>query len=254
MLCFYSFVCGVAVTLFLTTYGKRLGKRGLRVFFAALLDSLMHRYNKVADEDKRKLFSFMSKDVAESKDKTFAVLEIGVGTGTNFKYYPKGTSIVCIEPNDSCESYVRKNIAELGDELVLKKFQVGVAENMGGVETESVDAVVSTLVLCSVRDVEQCLKEILRVLKPDGKFYFLEHIAYENTHPWFSMQKMLAPLQWFLFECRITQATHSIIGEAGFTRVERELIYMLKLTEAKPAVFGQWFKLITRHTVGIATK
>jgi len=224
------------------------------MFFAAVLEAFVRRYNQAADDDKKKLFSSMIKDASAQKDDQLTVLEIGAGTGANFKYYPRGTSIICLEPNDSCESYLRKNFSELGDGLVLREFKVGVAENMVGVKSESVDAVVSTLVLCSVSDVEQSLKEVLRVLKPGGKFYFLEHIVHEESSPWFNAQKIFAPIQLYTLECRITQATHLLIDKAGFFQVERELFNMSKLTQIKPYLFGRWANVMTRHTLGIAIK
>lgn len=250
----YAFNCGVVVTLFATTYGKQIFIRGYKMFFAAFLSYFAKEYNLAADEYKKKLFSSMLKDASGQGDGNLTVLEIGAGTGANFKYYPSGTSIICLEPNDSCDSYLRKNITELGDRLVLKEFRVGFAENMVGIQSDSVDAVVSTLVLCSVGDVKQSLQEVLRVLKPGGKFYFLEHIVHEETAPWFNFQKKFAPIEWHLIECRITQATHLLIEKAGFSLVERELFHMDKLTEMKPKLMGLWGNVLTHHTLGTATK
>ena len=55
-------------------------------------------------------------------------------------------------------------------------MKIGYGEELP-IEDNSMDAVVMTLVLCSVTDQQKCLKEIKRVLKPGGKFFYMEHIV-----------------------------------------------------------------------------
>lgn len=55
-------------------------------------------------------------------------------------------------------------------------MKIGYGEELP-IEDNSMDAVVMTLVLCSVNDQQKCLKEIKRVLKPGGKFFYMEHIV-----------------------------------------------------------------------------
>ena len=98
---------------------------------------------------------------------TLTVMEIGVGTGANFKYYPEGTAVVGIEPNPNFARYVEKNVALYLPRVRLQRTVVAYAEDLQGhVEDCSVDAVVCTLVLCSVKDVDKVLGEAKRVLKP----------------------------------------------------------------------------------------
>jgi ubiquinone/menaquinone biosynthesis C-methylase UbiE len=84
----------------------------------------------------------------------------------------------------------------------------------------SFDAVVATLVLCSVRDPVRVLKEIRRVLKPTGSFVFIEHVAAEEYGKRVA-QQVLRPVCG-LIGCNPTRPTGRLIAEAGFARVEQQ--------------------------------
>ena len=102
------------------------------------------------------------------------VLEIGIGAGENFPYYPQGTSIIAVDPNPYVEKLLRENLGKTGDGVHLKKFVVASAEDMKctsggfGVEDNSVAAAVCTFLLCSLTDDQttKTLQEVKRVLKP----------------------------------------------------------------------------------------
>jgi len=101
------------------------------------------------------------------------VLEIGPGTGANLSYYPQDIHWIGVEPNPFMHDYLREQAQTLGLTLDLRQ---GTAEDLG-LADESVDAVVSTLVLCSVPEQARTLQEIRRVLRPGGRFLFVEHVA-----------------------------------------------------------------------------
>ncbi len=101
------------------------------------------------------------------------VLEIGPGTGVNLRYYPATIRWIGIEPNPFMHPYLQREAERLGMEIELRE---GRAERLD-VPDHSIDAVVSTLVLCSVPEVPETLGEILRVLRPGGRFIFIEHVA-----------------------------------------------------------------------------
>src|SRR5215207_7092284 len=105
------------------------------------------------------------------------VLEIGAGTGLNLAHYPRGLDeLILSEPVDSMarcldsrlrRSGVRGSVLRAGAEAL-------------PVATSSIDTVVSTMVLCTVPDPEAALGEIRRVLRPDGRLLFCEHVRSDS--------------------------------------------------------------------------
>ena len=103
---------------------------------------------------------------------TGRVLEVGAGNGLNFAYYPDAVSeVVAVEP----ERTLRARAEEAARRARVPVDVVpGVAEALP-VESEAFDAVVLSLVLCTVRDVPAALAEAERVLRPGGELRFFEH-------------------------------------------------------------------------------
>ena len=101
------------------------------------------------------------------------VLEIGIGAGANFDYYPQGTSLVAVDCNPHMEELLKENLKKVDDRVHLKKFVAASAEDMScrgkvGVEDNSVAAVVCTNLLCSLTDgqTRKTIQEVKRTLKP----------------------------------------------------------------------------------------
>jgi ubiquinone/menaquinone biosynthesis C-methylase UbiE len=115
--------------------------------------------------------------LAEERKKCLAnvsgrVLEIGFGSGHNLPYYPNQVQeVVAIDPSHVSAKLARRRVIMAPfpvEYLPLKGEEIPAAE-------ESFDSVVSTFTLCTIPDVTTALWQIRRVLKPTGKFFFLEH-------------------------------------------------------------------------------
>src|SRR3954453_9483359 len=120
-------------------------------------------------------------------DLSGTVLEIGAGTGENFPFYPAGIHRIGVEPNFYMQEHLLKRAAEYKIDGELK---TGIAEKLP-VADASVDAVVGTLVMCSVSDQAKVLDEILRVLRPGGRYVFIEHVAAADHSRLWWMQKLI---------------------------------------------------------------
>lgn len=109
---------------------------------------------------------------------------------------------------------------------------------------DSFDVAVSTLVLCSVASQERVLGEILRVLKPGGKFLFLEHVEAFEAGRRQSMQRLLDPLQYAWAGCHFVRRTGDAIQKAGFADVQLQRWHL----EGSGIIW-----LISPHVWGCAT-
>jgi ubiquinone/menaquinone biosynthesis C-methylase UbiE len=146
------------------------------------------------------------------------VLEIGPGTGASFAYLDKHVEWIGIEPNPYMHSYLKEEAERQGMQSI--KLIEGVAENLP-LADESIDAVISNYVLCSVGNLSQALQEIQRVLKPEGILVYLEHVAAESGTWNRQVQDLLAPAWKRLFDnCHPNRETARILHEAGFEPVD----------------------------------
>lgn len=160
------------------------------------------------------------------------VLEIGAGTGLNIRHYPHGLpELILTEPDASmCRRLVRRAdgratvIAAAADELP--------------VDDASVDTVVSTFVLCTVASPEAALREIRRVLRPDGRLLLIEHVRSDVR--WRADLQRLLRKPWASFArgCRCDQATPELLRACGFTPELRAARWRAMPAIVAPLVVG----------------
>jgi ubiquinone/menaquinone biosynthesis C-methylase UbiE len=176
-------------------------------FQACFLARWNASYERYVADRKRKLFA----------DISGTVLEIGPGTGTNLAYLPEGIHWIGLEPNPYMHPYLRREAERLQRRI---EIQTSCAEAIER-EDQSIDAVICTLVLCSVRDVPGTLQEIRRVLKPGGSLRFIEHVAAERGTGERRIQRCIHPLwKWVTDGCHTDRETEKSLKEAGFQRLE----------------------------------
>ena len=151
------------------------------------------------------------------------VLEVGAGTGAMLPYYPRTiTRLVLTEP----DGHMRRRLELKRSTSAFPRMELSDASLQGlPMPDASFDAVVSTLVLCSVQDVHVALAEILRVLRPGGRLLFVEHVAAHRQSTFFAWQRRLEPI-WkrVAGHCHLTRDTEQAIRTVGFQfeRIERE--------------------------------
>jgi ubiquinone/menaquinone biosynthesis C-methylase UbiE len=104
---------------------------------------------------------------------TGRVAEIGAGTGANVRHYAAADHVTLVEPFPAMRTHLQRRLDGRQGGIPMEAVD-GRAEALP-FEDGSLDAVVSTLVLCSVADVERALTEVSRVLAPGGVFAYLEH-------------------------------------------------------------------------------
>ena len=146
------------------------------------------------------------------------VLEIGGGTGANLHLYPPDASLTFLEPNPHMARRLRRRAGRLG--LKVRVVERG-GESMPFADA-SFDSVVSTLVLCSVADLEAVVAEARRVLRPGGRFVFYEHVRARGAVG-MALQRGLNPV-WSRVTCgcHLDRDIVAAVGAAGFASVSVE--------------------------------
>jgi len=182
--------------------------------------------------------------VAERKRKLFGdlhgnVLELGPGGGVNLSYYPTDIHWIGIEPNP----YNHPNIKKAAQRAGINDLEFrGLEGNRLESADNSIDAIVSTLVLCTIPDQEATLAEILRVLRPGGRFAFIEHVAAPRGTFLRGVQSFVKPVWKFVADgCCPNRETGQTIKQAGFSALDIEC-------------FRAPLPIVGPHIAGTATK
>ena len=193
-----------------------------------LMAAVYDRFMKVSEE------ACLGKWRAELlRDLSGEVLEVGAGTGSTLGLYPKAvTRLVMAEP----DPHMRRKLLEKRGTIEVSD---AAAEKLP-FEAASFDAVVCSLVLCSVRDQKSALAEIARVLKPGGKLVFLEHVAADGKPDRLKWQGRIEPVWKHLMgTCHLTRRTEAAIAAAGLDieSIQRESIRKA-LPIVRPSIRG----------------
>jgi ubiquinone/menaquinone biosynthesis C-methylase UbiE len=153
------------------------------------------------------------------------VFEIGFGTGLNLPHYPDHVKrLTTADPNAGMCGLARRRIDETGIEVT--HHTVG-GEDLP-LDDASFDCVVCTWTLCSIPNVEQALREVHRILRPNGKLHFVEHgmAEDEKVRRW---QNRLTPIQKIVSDgCRFNRDMRALIQSQNFRFEKIENYYLPK--------------------------
>ncbi len=145
------------------------------------------------------------------------VLEVAVGTGRNFPFYPQGVRLTGIDLSPAMLEIARRKADELGLEVDLRE---GDAQELPFPDA-SLDAVVCALSLCNIPDDRRAVAEMKRVLRPRGRLLLLDHIR-ASSKAALAVQRVLEPLSWtFSREHLLRRPLEHVLAE-GFEVEQRE--------------------------------
>lgn len=144
------------------------------------------------------------------------VLEVGAGTGTNFAYYPDTVrEVIALEPETQLapKAIQAAAAAQVPVTVIESTIEAAIAS---GQQSEPFDAVVCSLVLCSVADPQTVLRQLNSVLKPGGELRYFEHVASAGWRG--SLQRIADATVWprISGNCHTHRDTERAITGAGF--------------------------------------
>ena len=152
------------------------------------------------------------------------ILEIGIGSGLNIPYYKKSkiNKVIGLEPSEQLCKMAKKTADDNNFSI---DFLVNGAEEIE-LPSNSIDTILLTYTLCSIPEPYIALKEIMRVMKSDGRILFCEHgiAPDEVVQKW---QNRINPLWGKLFGgCNINRDIPNILKKGGFTINSLEKMYL----------------------------
>ena len=141
------------------------------------------------------------------------VVEVGFGSGLNMPAYPPEVKFVyAVEPAETARRLARKRIAESHVDVE----HVALRAESIPLDDASCDGALSTFTLCTIPEVEGALAEIHRVVRPGGRFHFLEH-GLSPDGPVATWQRRLEPFQKRVADgCHLTREPADLVRAAGF--------------------------------------
>ena len=164
------------------------------------------------------------------------VLEIGAGTGLNLAHYlDEIDELVLVEPEPSMRERLTRRIRRAGSHAAV----VGAPAEALPFADGSFDTVVCTLVLCTVSAPDTALGEIGRVLRPNGRLLFIEHVRADSPTLAYVQDRLLEPWRRFASGCRCNRATVELMRACGFQVDARRASWRAMPPIVRPLVSGR---------------
>ncbi len=157
------------------------------------------------------------------------VLEVGVGTGLNLEHYPEGVHVTGIDVSPRMLSEARDRAEAASVPVHLEVADVEALP----FEDDRFDTATATCVFCSVEDPVQGLRELARVVRPDGRVLLLEHVRPRNRVVG-ALADLLSPLTRRLFGPEINRRTERNVVAAGLGIVSIQRHGVWREIEARP--------------------
>ncbi|XP_072214240.1 thiol S-methyltransferase TMT1A [Excalfactoria chinensis] len=208
-----------------------------KIFFPYFMETVFEICNNNVKKHKQELFRNLPDFTGPSGE--LKLLEIGTGCGTNFQFYPPGCKVTCSDANPNFQQGLSRSMSK-NQHIHYERFLTAAGEDLHQVPSGSMDAVVGTWVLCSVQSASKTLKEVQRVLRPGGVFYFLEHVA-ANPSSWkLFWQQVFYPTWKLMFDgCCLTRETWKDLEKANFSELKlQHCIMPLYWAPIKPHIIG----------------
>jgi ubiquinone/menaquinone biosynthesis C-methylase UbiE len=159
------------------------------------------------------------------------VLEVGVGTGKNMPFYPPNAAVTAVDISERMLQRATKRARDLGLDVRLRQMD---AQHLDFPDS-SFDAAVTTFVFCSVPDPVKGLRELGRVVRPDGDVWLLEHVRVDR--PFFGvLMDVLNPIVVRTVGANINRRTVENVQLAGLEIIDVENLRgeLVKLIHARP--------------------
>ena len=198
--------------------------------FAAIYDRISRRGEKLT------MGRLRSELVANARGRT---LEIGAGTGANIPHYPDDIDeLILAEPFEPMRRQLER---KLGESRSSARALEASAEALP-LDDQSVDTVVSTLVLCTVDFPDRALAEVARVLRPDGQLLYIEHVRSHSPRVARWQDRLETPWRHFAAGCRCNRDTIASIAAAGFSTEHEDVQWKGGAPIVAPLVIGRAVK------------
>jgi len=179
--------------------------------FARFYDGFMHGFERKLHTKRKHLLSNLSGHV----------IGVGEGTGINFQFYPDDVIVHAVEPS---LPMLEKAKIKASKKMNITFYNKGINDSSLNehFKKQGIDAIICTLVLCTIPNPEEALQNFKRWLKPNGKLIIMEHV--HASKPINKVMQNLVNPAWKVFGegCHLNRNTDLLIKEAGFSPIEDE--------------------------------
>jgi ubiquinone/menaquinone biosynthesis C-methylase UbiE len=161
------------------------------------------------------------------------VIEIGAGTGVNLALYGDGAEdLTLVEPDPHMGAQLRKRLADRHGDPVPAQLVAASAEALPFPD-DTFDTAVATLVLCTIPDPVAAIDELARVLRPDGRLLFIEHVRAEDASSARWQDRLEKPWRFLADGCHCNRDTEANLRTSSF---KVESVDHTKMPKAAPIV------------------